>query len=272
MNQDKGSNANPSDSKQNRDTPSLNKNVTTSPIYQVEKADREQEISQEGRAIIRLTRWLVFWTFILAICGAASGYVFYQQWQEMRHASDQTDKAIVAANRAADAAAKNTDVLINSERARLFIGSIILKKTNENDPQPRIDYTWINLGRGPAVITDVLVTCAIVGSQIPVSPLDDIQKIKRGQTTLGSGATGGSFGVPIPLPPCVLEQQLTPTDWKELETKNKFILLSGFIRYQDAFHKYKWHFGDVYHGDLNFFSTSPLPPSYNEEIQEDEKK
>jgi hypothetical protein len=44
------------------------------------------------------------------------------------------------------------------------------------------------------------------------------------------------------------------------------------VRYEDAFHKYKWHFGDLYIPDGKFFSTADLPTAYNQETQEDQPK
>jgi hypothetical protein len=225
-------------------------------------ANRQQEGREDrwNKIIASLTLFLVFCT---------TGGIIIQDI--IIHSSDSAFQiSATAAKDAAEAAKQSADVLFNSERARLFIGTVMLKKTSDTDPRPQIDYSWINLGRGPAVITGVLVTCTLVGTQLPTNPIDDIKKIKTGQATLGPNAS--STTAPVPFQPCFLDQQLTPDDWKEIGAKTKFILFSGFVRYRDSFHKYKWRFGDVYFGDTNFFSTNPLPPSYNEEIQEDEKK
>lgn len=177
----------------------------------------------------------------------------------------------VAGQKTAETAAKNVDVMINSERARLLLSSMKLIKNDEIDPTPHIDYTWINFGRGPAIINEVLVDCQLI-KVVPAFPLENSPKIKRGQFTLGSGATGGTSGIPDPLAPCTLDTPLTPDDWASIGNFTKSILFQGFIRYEDAFHRYRWHFGGLYWGNVKFFSTAGLPPAYNEETQEDQPK
>jgi hypothetical protein len=183
----------------------------------------------------------------------------------------KTDEAVKAANRSADSASKNIDVLIGSERARLFIGKVTLNKASENDPAPKIDYTWVNLGRGPAIVNDMLLTCQIVDKAIPTIPFDDATKLRHGQFAIGGGASAGTTDASVPLPTCLVGGQLTPADWVAINADQKSILFSGFLRYQDAFHKYKWHFGLLYVGEGKFFSNGPIP-TYNWEIQEDRAK
>ena len=94
---------------------------------------------------------------------------------------------------------------------------------------------------------------------------------RRGQSVVGSGATRGSTGE-LPIPACTFNAPISAADWKAIEAREKYILFNGFVRYEDAFHKYKWHFGDLYIVDGKFFSTADLPPAYNQETQEDQPK
>ncbi len=191
------------------------------------------------------------------------------QLAEMRASSRQTDQTISILRDQAEAAKRNVNALIDSERGRLFIGDITLKKTSDTDAQPKIDYSWINMGRGPVLINEVLVDCQLIGEIVPTTPVYDDNKARYGQTALGGGASGGTSGVPRPLSPCLLDQQLTPTNWEAIHKMHEFILFIGLIHYQDAFHKYRLNFGSIYRGDVEFFTTFGLPSAYNSEIQEE---
>jgi hypothetical protein len=232
------------------------------------QADRNQERREDiGNKVIQLLT-LVF--VILTTVG-----IFYQD-----HILNKTDaaahesataakEAANAAKISAEATTKNVDALIKSERAQLFIGTLALNKNGDNDPHPQINYTWVNLGRGAAVISEVEIGCQLVGSKIPIIPADDEHKIRRGQAAIGPSAIGGVGAAPNPLSPCTLDKELSATDWTDIAAKQKFILFDGYIRYRDAFHKYKWRFGSIYIGDAKFFSTVSVPPAYNEETIED---
>jgi hypothetical protein len=190
-----------------------------------------------------------------------------------KEAAEASGVSAKAAAESATAATRNVDVIINSERARILTGSIILTKNGDTDPQPKVDYTWINFGRGAAIIRNMLVDCQIVGATVPNIPIDNLSKVKHGQAALGSGGIGGSIGVQYPVPSCLFDRPFTPEDWTAIGAgKTEFILFSGFIRYEDAFHKYNWHFGDIYIPDGKFFSTAGLPEAYNQETQEDQPK
>jgi hypothetical protein len=191
------------------------------------------------------------------------------QLAEMRSSSAQTDQTIGILRDQAETAKHTLDAMINSERGRLLIGDTVLKKSNETDPKPQIDYRWINMGRGPALITEVLVDCELLKDSVLTTPTYNTKKARYGQAALGTGATGGSFEVPRPLPPCVLDKDLSPTDWEAMHDKHEFILFWGRIRYEDAFHRYLWRFGSIYRGDVNFFTNFGLPPAYNGETQQD---
>jgi len=178
--------------------------------------------------------------------------------------------AAEAAKKSAEATTRNVDVLVNSERAKIFIGSLTLNKSSDNDPHPQINYTWVNLGRGPAVISEMEINCELVGNTIPLIPVDDERKIRRGQAAIGPNAIGGVGAAPNPLPPCTVDKELSTSDWTDIAANHKFILFNGYIRYRDAFHKYKWRFGSIYLGGAKFFSTASVPPAYNEETIEDD--
>jgi hypothetical protein len=251
--------------------------------HQLERYNAEQEREapkkrrREKWTIVALTAAAVF---TLALAGFSAWQVVETRraYEPIKTAADAAVQSATAASasavagqKTAETAAKNVDVLINSERARLLFGSMKLIKNGEIDPTPHIDYTWINFGRGPAIINDLLVDCQLVGT-IPAFPLENSPKVKHGQFTLGSGATGGTSGLPDPLAPCTLDTPLTPDDWASIGNSTKSILFQGFIRYEDAFHRYRWHFGGLYWGNVKFFSTAGLPPAYNEETQEDQPK
>jgi hypothetical protein len=233
-------------------------------------ADRKQERREDiGNKLLQVATLLFV---ILTTVG-----IFYQanilnKTDSAVHESAAAAKdAADAAKKSAEATTRNVDVLVNSERARLFMGNMTLTKANDTDPQPKIDFSWINLGRGAAVLTSGLVECQVTGTIIPTIPVDDERKVRRGQSVVGSGATRGSTGE-LPIPACTFNAPISAADWKAIEASEKYILFSGFVRYEDAFHKYKWHFGDLYIADGKFFSTANLPPAYNQETQEDQPK
>ena len=184
---------------------------------------------QEERYFAKFGNWVSLLTLLFV---AAYTVVTFVQWRsnhifnkkqlrsinsqlaEMRSSSAQTDQTIGILRDQAETAKHTLDAMINSERGRLLIGDTVLKKSNETDPKPQIDYRWINMGRGPALITEVLVDCELLKDSVLTTPTYNTKKARYGQAALGTGATGGSFEVPRPLPPCVLDKDLSPTDWE----------------------------------------------------------
>jgi hypothetical protein len=189
-----------------------------------------------------------------------------------KDAATAASTSATVAQKTAETAAENVSVLINSERARLLTGSLQLIKNGETDPTPHIDYTWINFGRGAAIVTAVLIDCRVVGKTIPAFPLEDSPKVSRGLFTIGSGATGGTSGMAIPMAPCVFDNPITPDDWPALQQRDKYILYQGFLDYEDTFRRYRWHFGSLYYFALKGFSTNGLPEAYNHETQQEQAK
>jgi hypothetical protein len=96
--------------------------------------------------------------------------------------------------------------------------------------------------------------------------------VKHGQFTMQSTGTIGTTIGQSPMPACVFDGPISAEDWSAIQNRHKFIVFNGFIRYEDAFHKYKWHFGAIYVVDGKYFTTAALPPAYNQDIQEDQQK
>ena len=78
--------------------------------------------------------------------------------------------------------------------------------------------------------------------------------------------------MPVSLQPCGFDNPLTPDDWSSIQAGDKFILYQGFVDYEDAFRKYRWHFGSLYYWNLKGFSTLGVPEAYNHETQQDQTK
>jgi hypothetical protein len=160
---------------------------------------------QEERYFAKFGNWVSLLTLLFV---AAYTVVTFVQWRsnhifnkkqlrsinsqlaEMRSSSAQTDQTIgILRDQAETAKAKHTlDAMINSERGRLLIGDTVLKKSNETDPKPQIDYRWINMGRGPALITEVLVDCELLKDSVLTTPTYNTKKARYGQAALGTGA------------------------------------------------------------------------------------
>src|ERR1700719_3225230 len=125
-------------------------------------ADRQQERREDiGNKLLQVA---TLFFVILTTVG-----IFYQasilnKTDAAVHESAAAAKdAADAAKKSAEATATNVDVLVNYERVKLFIGVLTLIKNGENDPHPQVNYSWINLGRGPAVTSEVEFDCQLVG-------------------------------------------------------------------------------------------------------------
>jgi hypothetical protein len=185
----------------------------------------------------------------------------------IKEQAEAAKNSAIAAQDAANTASRNVDVLINSERARLFVNTAVLNKAVDNDPHPQVVYSFVNMGRGTGVITEMLVNCRLIGSQVPQIPYEEAGKKRYGEFAVGPAATFGVGTGVHQLPPCVPDQELRPEDWVAIGSGDEFVLLIGYVRYRDAFHRYKWNFASVY-GDAKFFTTRGLPATYNDETQE----
>jgi hypothetical protein len=240
--------------------------------------DAPNKRARENKTIYALIA-AAFFSFALAGFSAWQVIETRRAYGPIKTAADAAVKSAeaagasaVAGQKTAETAALNVDVLINSERARMLVGSMTLVKNGDADPAPHVDYTWINFGRGPAVVTDVLIDCQLVPTTIPASPLEESSKTKHGQFTIGSGSLAGTSGMAEPLKPCTFDTPITPNDWAAIGLGTKFILVQGFLNYEDAFRRYKWHFGGVYYGNAKSFSTFGLPEAYNHETQESQAR
>jgi hypothetical protein len=193
-------------------------------------ADRKQERRED-----RGNKALQVATLVFVILTTAG--IFYQasilnKTDSAAHESAAAAKdAADAAKKSADATSKNVDVLFNSERAKLFVGTLVLNKASDTDSHPQVNYTWVNLGRGVALVSEIEVNCEVVKDAIPSNPRDDEHKIRRGQAAIGPNASAGVGTAPTPLPPCSIETAISPADWAEIATNQKFILFDGYIRY-----------------------------------------
>jgi hypothetical protein len=179
-----------------------------------------------------------------------------------RTSTDATTKAAEAATRAVDAN-------IASERARLFIGGVTFIRSGEKDPNPKLTFQIVNLGKTGALITGLSDECAIVPMIIPPTPSYNPQHFYPAMDVVG----GGTVFTPPHGYECILDNPLTDDDFAELAAQHKMILLKGFANFQDVFSQvFTKHFGLYSYGkDGGFFALHGIHSAYNDETRDQEK-
>lgn len=227
-------------------------------------ATKKQSQSDDDKRAFR--EKLTIALLIATVVAAGLGDVFF--YGQLREAK----KLYGPIAQQASAASQSSNALINSERGKVFINTIKLKKSTDADPHPQIDYSFINLGRSPILTTTVYAQCQLIGNAVPLTPIYDKSKGRVGQNAVGSNASFGSTGASPDFPACIINPEMTAQDWEEVTGNTKFFFLSGYVYYQDAFYKYRWYFGDIYRGEIQLFSTYGLPSAYNDETQEEYAK
>jgi hypothetical protein len=209
------------------------------------KTDREQD-----RREYRGNRSIEIWTLIFVICTTVGIFIQACILNSSDRAMHEFAQASVtsgnAAQKAAEAATRAVETSIATERSRLFVGSVSLKRSNDKDPSPTISFQIINLGKTGALMTAISNECAVVPIDIDISPTYNPKRIHPAMSIIAGAST---FVVP-PGYECALDNPITDDDFIALAEKKKIILFKGFIRFQDVFGEiFTKHFGLYGYGD-----------------------
>lgn len=209
--------------------------------------------------------FLVVFTGVLAFVG-----IF--QLNALNRAEHISATSAQAAKKAAEAASDSVRAFVESERGRMFVSEIKLIKKDANDPQPTIDYSFVNVGRGTVIVIQASIERELIGLEIPRDVTYDPTKAYEANNAVGPGAFAGTNTKPVFLPPCApFSTPLTADDYANIAAKKARILVKGFIRYRTGFDDiYRRNFAVVY-GVNDYFSDVAVP-GYNEEYREPKPK
>lgn len=191
--------------------------------------------------------------------------------QDARFASDKAhndniatlskaEDAVKAANRSADAATRASNATLGLERPFFHILKVdLLRPNGENDPNPFVDYSFVNAGRTAAIVREMNFDCRLIApSSLPPTPPYDSSK--TGTTRALAVATNyiGSNVPATPLAKCSFREPFTGPDYVDLRDGRKIIIFFGFIKYEGmlnfvytkGFGVY-YDFGRSFFGDIN---------------------
>lgn len=245
------------------------------------KAETIEEKKEDAGKTIRemVTIALIFCAFIASFVGDV---IFYFTMVDNKNAAETQHKdtlsqlkilenQLSATSTQASAEAASVQAFINSERGQLFIGSMTLNKVNDNDPNPTVQFSFVNMGHSAVVIDKVLTYCTVVWSwAIPTIPDFTPAKVNEGEFSIGSDA---SFGTPNTgstnsnLTSCSFPAVVTADDWTRISGGAEYLLLYARVQYRDDFRAYTSDFGGIYGGQDKGFTTSGLSSSFNQENQ-----
>jgi hypothetical protein len=230
-------------------------------------AEQDQQrvsLTTATNKVARYTKWLVFATFASVVAAFASVAtaigslcILSNQWHEMQKAYGPLKESADAARKSADVAKRAVDVTISTERPYLYILSVAMDPAMKpQEPSPKINYGFINVGRSPTVVRVLSVDCYLSDLIIPLVPQYRPEKAHVIENGMTSGAIFSTTSA-ISLPQCVPEKPLTPEDWAEIAARAKQISFIGYITYDGPF-------GEEY--TRGFASTFGLgqPPTFHD--------
>jgi hypothetical protein len=225
---------------------------------------KEQEKNRRQEASEDFWRQCREWATLAFVVATTAG-VFTQAWF-LRTTDEAIHISASAAKTAADAATNAVNVNIATERARLFVIGMTIKRSNEKDPNPTIAFQIANLGRTSALITQVSAECTIVDP--PGRGTIPIYNAQRFQYAM-SVITGGST-LSIPGSDCKLDKPITDEEFVALSSNKKKILFKGFVRFQDVFgEKFTQRFGYYAYDDkVDAFYALVGADAYSAEIKD----
>jgi hypothetical protein len=160
------------------------------------------------------------------------------QLEEMKKAygpiKDQAEAARDAASAAktsAEAAKQSADATLELERPRLIIGTANLIQPNgKTDPDPKIDYSFLNIGRSSATIRSLYIDCMVV-SALPLVPEIKRSKLQAVQFTIGSNA---AFPSGKGMKSCQFDRPIANSDYDDIASGRKHITLLVVAAYDGA--------------------------------------
>ena len=184
---------------------------------------------------------LVVFTFGLFVTGLIQVVVFIFQYCafdkqasfmrqtviEMKRGTRASEKAAVATQISADAAKRSADLLIDIEKAHVFVKYVnLLPITSaEKGYSIFIDIAFINRGKTLAVVKEIFAEPAVAAE------IEPIPHYKRsvpsvGEVILKGAGASGKFNYAI---------DITNEDFDAIKNSDKWIFLCGFVRYEDIF-------------------------------------
>lgn len=204
------------------------------------ETDSDQSIAKSTRNIARLTG-------VLAVIAIASAIVTAGQWWEIHSGSEDTKRLVNAANNQATAAAeaasaakisatsasKSAEAFVEIERPRLVLASAnIIQPQGPTDPHPYIGYSFVNMGRMPAVIRLIYKECLIADS------LPDYQEIKKSKFSVVQITLAPNTPMPVDdkrISICSFDLEVTEDDYRAVAENRKYIILKLMTAYDGAF-------------------------------------
>jgi hypothetical protein len=233
--------------------------------------DREEKMELD-RKLVHFNGDLAYYTKVLAWVAALQFLALITQGIVFAFTLSATKKAANAAKESAEAARSSVRAFIDSERGRMFISEIKLIKKDANDPQPAIDYTFVNAGRGTVVLIQGSIECNLVGTELPSIVTFDATKVFGANNPITPDSIIGSNTDRVFLPRCSVDPPLSATEIAKIANKQAYILFKGFIRYRTGFNDiYRRNFASVYGTHGEYFSEVTIP-GYNEEYREPNPK
>jgi hypothetical protein len=179
--------------------------------------------------------------------------------------AQETASALELSKKAADAASKAVETSIATERARMFLTNVSFVRTNEKDSNPKISFQIANLGKTSALVTELAYGCQIIPN------IDQYKPSLHYAVHLAMTVIVPD--IPYTIPPntdCVMDNPISAADFVDLDAHTKFILLSGYVKFQDVFgENFIKHFGVYNFGkDNDFFGVTPFASYYNSEVRD----
>ena len=180
-------------------------------------------------------------TFFLVAIGGLQMFLLWgnlraiqRQANQMEHQSTILEKTVALAEKTAETARQNSDMLVNRERGRLRVELLPLAWPLAPGPA-QLKYKVSLYGASEAYIAGSCARAEIVDSpdasdDVPLSPAMSIPQVITPTDRTVEAQVQGIF------PRMTLE----PADLDALDAGKKFIQFRGFIRYEDVFGSERW--------------------------------
>lgn len=210
------------------------------PPTSAEHGNPAQNNTKTNRRIARWTFVYAVSTVFIGIANAVFAYFSWGQWSEMRSAREQTERAIVASNKLAEAATQQAQAIIAAQSpVVVFVdiqllrqvmkdnGPIALEPVTDNIPTDNslINVIMVNIGTVAGVFREICVEWHVT-DVLPISPLLVCEKKKSINYAIRAGETHGFW---VPESSIVL----TKSQREEIEIHRQKLWIYGYISYQE---------------------------------------
>jgi hypothetical protein len=186
----------------------------------------------------------------------------------LRLAGDQAD---AAANQASAMRAQ-LDQVQSTERPYVYVSNLRWNAGNAaDDPRPKVDYGFINVGRNPTVVRQISIDCLLVSLPLPPAPDFKVEKEMQLENAMQAGAALQSGNEDLGVRSCQPDSALTANDYADLRAGTKVFMVWGYVNYDGIFgESYARRFASIWgayaHPPDNIFHDV-LIPTYNGETE-----